>query len=212
MNAVPAKKAGLDEFEALMRRHNRMLFRTARAILRDDADAEEALQDAYLKAYRSLDQFRGDSKISTWLVRITANEALMRLRKRTRAAEVIEIHASPVAEEVAVRKEEQPENLAARKELRALMESKIDALPEAFRAVFVLRGLEEFSVEETAAALEIPEATVRTRFFRARSLLRESLSRELDMALDDAFHFAGERCDRITERVIALWRQPPPAA
>jgi RNA polymerase sigma-70 factor (ECF subfamily) len=210
MNAVPAKKAGLDEFEALMRRHNRMLFRTARAILRDDADAEEALQDAYLKAYRSLDQFRGDSKISTWLVRITANEALMRLRKRTRAAEVIEIHASPVAEEVAVRKEEQPENLAARKELRALMESKIDALPEAFRAVFVLRGLEEFSVEETAAALEIPEATVRTRFFRARSLLRESLSSEIDLVFDEAFSFAGARCDRIVANVLARLSEETP--
>jgi RNA polymerase sigma-70 factor, ECF subfamily len=86
------------------------------------------------------------------------------------------------------------------------MESKIDALPDSFRAVFVLRAVEELSVEETAAVLDIPEATVRTRFFRARSLLRESLSREMDMALDDAFHFAGARCERITERVLARLR------
>ena len=202
MTAVPAKKAELEAFEALMRRHNRMLFRTARAILRDDAEAEEALQDAYLKAYRALDQFRGDSKISTWLVRITANEALMRLRKRARTAEIVDLHASPVPEEAAVRKEEQPESQAARKELRGLLESKIDALPEAFRTVFILRGLEEFSVEETAAALDIPEATVRTRFFRARSLLREALSSEIDLVFDEAFGFAGARCDRVVAAVL----------
>jgi len=103
-----------------------------------------------------------------------------------------------------------PEEETLRAEARRIMESKIDALPEAFRTVFVLRALEELSVEETASVLAIPEATVRTRFFRARSQLREALSRELDVALDDAFHFAGERCDRITERVIAAWKQPPP--
>ena len=210
MTAVPAKKAELEAFEALMRRHNRMLFRTARAILRDDAEAEEALQDAYLKAYRALDQFRGESKISTWLVRITANEALMRLRKRARTAEIVELHASPVSDEVAVRKEEQPENLAARKQLRSLLESKIDALPEAFRPVFILRGLEEFSVEETAAALDIPEATVRTRFFRARSLLREALSNEIDLVFDEAFGFAGARCDRVVANVLARLSEETP--
>ena len=207
MTAVPAKKAELEAFEALMRRHNRMLFRTARAILRDDAEAEEALQDAYLKAYRALGRFRGDSKISTWLVRITANEALMRLRKRARTAEIVDLHASPVPEEAAVRKEEQPESQAARKELRGLLESKIDALPEAFRTVFILRGMEEFSVEETAAALDIPEATVRTRFFRARSLLREALSSEIDLVFDEAFGFAGARCDRVVANVLARLRE-----
>lgn len=207
MTAVPAKKAELEAFEALMRRHNRMLFRTARAILRDDAEAEEALQDAYLKAYRALGQFRGDSKISTWLVRITANEALMRLRKRARTAEIVDLHASPVPEEAAVRKEEQPESQAARKELRGLLESKIDALPEAFRTVFILRGMEEFSVEETAAALDIPEATVRTRFVRARSLLREALSSEIDLVFDEAFGFAGARCDRVVANVLARLRE-----
>jgi RNA polymerase sigma-70 factor (ECF subfamily) len=104
---------------------------------------------------------------------------------------------------------ETPEEQTLRAEARRIMESKIDALPDAFRAVFVLRALEELSVEEAACVLNIPEATVRTRFFRARGLLRESLSRELDIALDDAFHFAGERCDRITERVLARLAEPP---
>ena len=207
MNALPASKPDLQEFEALMRRHNRLLFRTARAILRDDADAEEALQDAYLKAFRAMGDFRGDSKISTWLVRITANEALMRLRKRARGAEVVPLHSSAAAEEVAMKKEDQPDSLAARKQLRTLLESKIDALPEAFRAVFILRGLEEFSVEETASALELPAATVRTRFFRARSLLREALSTEIDLVFDEAFGFAGERCDRIVARVLEHLRE-----
>jgi RNA polymerase sigma-70 factor (ECF subfamily) len=210
MTAVPAKKADLDAFEVLMRQHNRMLFRTARAILRDDAEAEEALQDAYMKAYRALGQFRGDSKLSTWLVRIKANEALMRLRKRTRTAEIEELHAAAVPEETAVKKEEQPENQAARKQLRGLLESKIDALPEAFRTVFMLRGLEEFSVEETAAALDIPEATVRTRFFRARSLLREALSNEIDLVFDEAFGFAGARCDRVVAHVLARLSEENP--
>lgn len=207
MNALPASKPDLQEFEALMRRHNRLLFRTARAILRDDADAEEALQDAYLKAFRAMGDFRGDSKISTWLVRITANEALMRLRKRARGAEVVPLHSSAAAEEVAMKKEDQPDSLAARKQLRRLLESKIDALPEAFRTVFILRGLEEFSVEETASALELPAATVRTRFFRARSLLREALSTEIDLVFDEAFGFAGERCDRIVARVLEHLRE-----
>ena len=102
---------------------------------------------------------------------------------------------------------DQPDSLAARKQLRTLLESKIDALPEAFRAVFILRGLEEFSVEETASALELPPATVRTRFFRARSLLREALSTEIDLVFDEAFGFAGERCDRIVARVLTHLRE-----
>ena len=106
-----------------------------------------------------------------------------------------------------MKKEDQPDSLAARKQLRRLLESKIDALPEAFRTVFILRGLEEFSVEETASALELPAATVRTRFFRARSLLREALSTEIDLVFDEAFGFAGERCDRIVARVLEHLRE-----
>jgi RNA polymerase sigma-70 factor (ECF subfamily) len=191
-----------------------VLYRVARAILRDDAEAEDAVQEAYLKAIRGIDQFRSDSKLSTWLVRITVNEALGRLRKTKRAAQVI-----PLAGDLAEGKEAHdnvmdertatPEEETLRAEARRIMESRIDALPDAFRAVFVLRAIEELSVEEAASVLDIPEATVRTRFFRARSLLRESLSRELDLALDNAFHFAGERCDRITERVLARLKEPP---
>jgi RNA polymerase sigma-70 factor (ECF subfamily) len=194
-------------FEALMRTYNRRLFRTARAILRDDAAAEDALQEAYLRIYGSIGSFRGDSKLSTWLVRIVANEALARRRKDQRRAEILPIHGGDEEEhgvEHGVDKQDGPQRQAERSEIRQLLEAKIDALPDAFRAVFVLRALEELSVDETAAALGIPEATVRTRFFRARSQLRESLSREIDLAFDDAFGFAGERCDRIVARVMAI--------
>jgi len=198
----------------LTKRYNQTLFRTARAILRDDAEAEDAVQEAYLKAIRGIAGFRSDARLATWMVRIAVNEALGRLRKMKRTAEVIPLagdlgegaeNYDPMDEKTAT-----PEEETLRAEARRIMESKIDALPEAFRTVFVLRALEELSVEEAATVLDIPEATVRTRFFRARGMLRESLSRELDMALDDAFHFAGDRCDRITERVVALWKQPPP--
>jgi RNA polymerase sigma-70 factor, ECF subfamily len=194
----------LREFEALMRRYNRTLFRTARAILRDDAEAEDALQDAYIRIHAALGSFRGESKISTWLVRIVANEALMRLRKRTRRSNVVPLRddQEPVLDRMES-SEEGPERAASRAEMRRLLESKIDSLPDAFRAVFVLRGLEELSVEETSAALDIAEATVRTRYFRARALLREALSREIDLAHEDAFGFAGERCDRIVRTVLS---------
>jgi len=184
-------------FEALMRRHNRTLFRTSRAILRDDADAEEALQDGYLRAFRAIGTFRGESRLSTWLVRIVTNEALIRLRKRRRGAEVVPLHGEDMTAE------DRPDFAAQRAQTRRLLEQKIDALPEAYRVIFILRALEEFSVEETAGALGIPEATVRTRFFRARRVLREALSTEIDLALDEVFAFAGERCDRNVARVLA---------
>jgi RNA polymerase sigma-70 factor (ECF subfamily) len=195
----------------LMRRFNQTLFRTARAILRDDAEAEDALQEAYLKAFRAMGTFRADAKLSTWLVRIVVNEALGRLRRTRRGAQVITLDGDiETTTEIAMARDEaqaqpqaQPEREAHRAEVRRIMERKIDDLPDAFRAVFVLRAVEEMSVEEIAASLDIPEATVRTRFFRARALLRESLAREMDMATDDAFAFAGARCDRITEAVVA---------
>lgn len=198
----------LGAFENLMRRHNQALFRAARAILRNDADAEEAVQDGYLMAYRALGTFKGDSKLSTWLMRIVINEALARRRKNERRAAVVPIRSGDIEEheyeaEAGMREGDGPEDLAGRKEIRRLLEQKIDALPDIFRAVFVLRALEELSVEDTAAALGIPEATVRTRFYRARSQLREALSREVDLAFGDAFVFLGERCDRIVQRVIA---------
>jgi RNA polymerase sigma-70 factor (ECF subfamily) len=182
--------------ETLMRRHNRTLFRTARAILRDEAEAEDAVQEAYIQAYRSIDRFRGESKLSTWLVRIAANQALMRRRRRASRGEVIPIGEGEMDSNPG------PESEAMRGEMGRLLESKIDALPDSYRVVFMLRAIEEMSVDETAAALDMPPATVRTRFFRARGLLRESLARDVDAAMQDAFAFAGERCDRVVKRVL----------
>ncbi|HEV3008583.1 MAG TPA: RNA polymerase sigma factor, partial [Burkholderiales bacterium] len=169
---------------------------TARAILRDDAEAEDAVQEAYLQAYRKLATFRGESKLSTWLVRITANEALMRRRRNPRPAEAAE--QEPVSDAPG------PQDDAERAEMRRLLEARIDALPDPFRAVFVLRAVEELSVEETAAALAIPQATVRSRYFRARGLLRTWMAGDVDTTLADAFAFAGARCDRMVRAVLAL--------
>jgi RNA polymerase sigma-70 factor (ECF subfamily) len=197
-----------DAFHFLMRRHNQTLYRVARSILKDDAEAEDAVQEAYLLAYRAMDRFRGDAKLSTWLVRIVVNEAIARSRKRSRA-EVIRLDGEAESGIEAVEAtmndipSEQPEQGVLRAETRRLLEKKIDELPDAFRAVFVLRALEEMTVEEAAAALGIPEATVRTRFFRARGLLRESLAREVDFAFEDAFAFDGARCDRIVAGALA---------
>ena len=195
-------------FELLMRRHNQLMYRTARGILRDDAEAEDAVQEAYLLAYRAMEKFRGDAKLSTWLVRIVANECIARARKRGRLAEVIRLGTGSEAEDQPAETNmdepgtEQPEQAASRAELRRLLEAKIDALPDAFRAVFLLRAVEDMAAEEVALCLGIPEATVRTRYFRAKGLLREALSREIDFALEDAFSFAGERCDRIVAGVL----------
>jgi len=156
--------------KALMRMHHRMLFRTARAILRDDAEAEDAVQEACMQAFRALATFRGESKLSTWLVRITVNEALMRRRRNAKAAARTDIEPDELASDQAG-----PERTAHRGEMRQLLEARIGALPEGYRAVFLMRAIEDLTVEETAAALGIPEVTVRTRYFRARNLLRKSM-------------------------------------
>lgn len=201
-------------FELVMRRNNRMLYRTARAILKNDAEAEDALQEAYLLAYRKIATYRGQSRLSTWLARIVINEALMRVRGQGRECVVISFahEADDERQQPAedAMKPEQPDQATLRAETRRLLERKIDELPAAFRLVFMLRALEEMSVEETASALDIPEATVRTRFFRARGLLRESLAREIDVAIDGAFAFAGGRCDRIVAGVLARVRSGGP--
>jgi RNA polymerase sigma-70 factor (ECF subfamily) len=206
---LAARAAGGDEaaFEQIMRRHNRLMFRSARSILKSDAETEDALQEAYLRAWRSLAGFRADAKLSTWLVRIVINESLSRLRRRS--AQVIPMEGSMDADDPTPQADPQddpdhePERSAMRGEVRRLMEKRIDTLPDVFRTVFMLRAVEELSVEEIAAVLEIPEATVRTRFFRARGLLREALARDVDVALADAFSFDGLRCDRIVARVLA---------
>ncbi len=197
-------------FEAIMRRNNQMLFRTARSIVRNDAEAEDVVQEAWMRAWRALGSYRSESKLSTWLVCIATNEALGRLRRK--GAHVIPLEAAMMSSEptiLAALTEEPdrgPEQAVQRKQVRELMEARIDLLPEAFRTVFVLRAIEEMSVGEVALALEIPEGTVRTRFFRARSILRESLAQDMDAALGDAFSFDGARCDRIVSAVLARGR------
>jgi len=194
-------------FTAIMRRHNRLLFRMARSILKSDAEAEDALQEAYLRAWRSIDGFRREARLSTWLARIVINESLARLR-RDRGALVIPIDASiepessPPEERMDHDADRQPEQMALRAELRRLLEAAIDRLPDAFRSVFILRAIEEMSVEDVAATLGLAEITVRTRLFRARGLLRARLSQDMDLALGDVFAFDGERCDRIVARVL----------
>jgi RNA polymerase sigma-70 factor, ECF subfamily len=199
-----------EAFRVLMKRHNQMLYRAARSILKNEAEAEDAVQEAYMQAYRAMAEFRGDAKLSTWLVRIVVNESITRLHKHARRAQVIRLDGDDASQDQHSSEDsmnesapENPDKAAQRAETRRLLEAKIDELPDAFRSVFVLRAVEEMTVEEVAAVLDIPEATVRTRFFRAKGLLRESLSREIDLAHGDAFSFAGARCDRITANVLA---------
>ncbi len=170
--AAPPMEVALLE---LVRLHHRALYRTARAILRDDAEAEDAVQEACLQAYRSIATFRGESQLSTWLMRITANEALMRRRSRVRAATKTPMDRNAEPDDQPGT-QTGPERRAEHGETRRLLKERIGELPAEFRAVFMLRAVEELTVEETAAALAIPEATVRTRYFRARRLLRESMA------------------------------------
>jgi RNA polymerase sigma-70 factor (ECF subfamily) len=197
-------------FETMMRRYNRRLYRLARATLRDEAEAEDALQEAYVQAYRSIAQFRGESSLSTWLSRLVLNECFARLRRSARRQNIIPMvgaHREIDFENMTSDSQERPEQAAGRAEIRRMLERTVDALPEAFRTVFVLRSVEEMSVEETALCLGVPEATVRSRHFRAKSLLRESLAQELDLAERDVFEFGGDHCDRVVAAVLRRLRQ-----
>lgn len=192
-------------FADLMRQHNRRLYRVARAILNDDAEAEEALQEAYLIAYQKMGTFLGRSKLSTWLTRIVINEALQRRRQSRRHSVVIpfeNIDHGAQNMTTTVEKPETPERETMRAEMRRMLEREIGALPIGFRTVFILRELEDMTVEECAECLELPAATVRTRLFRAKAQLREALAREMDLATEDAFDFAGARCERIVAAVL----------
>ena len=195
-------------FEIVMRRHNAQLFRVARAILKNDADAEDALQEAYLAAFRAMDRFQGTASLSTWLTRIVINEALGRLRKRKRddvvVGFVVDNRPIPGALEHVVNcsSSESPEQMTFQTQMRQLLEQKIDALPLAFRTVFIMREVEDMTVQETAECLSIPAATVRTRLHRARAQLRESLALEMDAAYGGVFQFDGSRCDRIVAGVL----------
>lgn len=188
-------------FEVLMRRHNQRLFRVTRAIVRDDDEAEDAMQEAYVQAFTKLHQFEGRSKFSTWLTRIAVHEALARVRKRRPDVD-------PEAEP-AVSLMPNPEDAVSSRELGQLLEPLVDALPEAFRAVFVLRAVEGLSAMEVAECLGIPEETVRTRFFRARRALQLQLEQQLMASVRDVYDFHLVRCDRIVAAVFARIRTPP---
>jgi RNA polymerase sigma-70 factor (ECF subfamily) len=196
-------------FRTLMRRYNRLLYRTARSILKDETDAEDALQNAYLLVFRGIGTFRGEAGLSTWLVRVVINEALGCLRKRSRSAHIVNLEGSELDAAVEAEadptadKSKRPEEALMHADAQRLIQAKIDELPLTYRAVFVLRALEELSVAETAEALQLPKATVRTRLFRARARLRDSLTADAHGALDMAFPFAGARCAGITGRVMA---------
>jgi RNA polymerase sigma factor (sigma-70 family) len=198
-------------FESWIRQHNRRLFRVARSILRDDAEAEDAMQDAYIKAYRHMRDFNGRSQPGTWLTRIVINQALMRLRQHRRDRAVVGLGArkhgvgSGSVPEIASMPDhgaESPPARTLRAELRRLLERRIDELPVAFCTVFMMREVEEMSVEETAQCLGIPEATVRSRLFRAKGQLRELLAHDLQDVTGDLFRFEGEQCDRVVADVM----------
>lgn len=195
-------------FVRMMRLHNRRLYRLARAVLRDDAEAEDALQEAYLAAYKAIAGYRAQASLATWLSRLVLNECMGRQRRQARRNNVAPMFSMTDSDGTEhdmadVKGADAPDGALERSEVRALLERKLDALPQAYRVVFVLRCVEELSVEETAQYLGIPEATVRSRHFRARSMLRESLARALDIAEGEVFSFGGAHCDRIVESVLA---------
>ena len=192
-------------FAGVMAQHNQRLYRLARAMLRDRAEAEDALQDGYLRAYRTIAQFRGEAALGTWLARLVLNECLARVRRRARRDNIVTMvsaNAETDVSNIAGDDGHRPDRLVGRDQLRAVLERKVDELPESFRTVFVLRSVEELTVEETAQSLGLPEATVRSRYFRARSRLREALAQELDLAERNVFEFGGSRCAALVARVL----------
>jgi RNA polymerase sigma-70 factor (ECF subfamily) len=190
----------------IVRQNNRRLFRVARAILKDDWEAEDAVQEAYVRAFSRLREFEGRSALSTWLTRIVVNEALGRLRKRRPVADFADVaHADngqlvpfPLAAP-----QLDPERAMAQTQLNNVLEKAIDALPDVYRVVLVARVIEEMSVEETAGLFGLKPETVKTRLHRARALLRRELEENVGPMLADTYHFGGARCERMADRVIA---------
>ena len=201
----------------IMQRYNRRLYRVARSVLHDDAEAEDVVQETYVRAFTHLDGFRGEAQPSTWLTRIALNEALGRLRRRRTTVGLKDIDAINDQGEARViylpsaRQDSDPEAAVARAQVRRLLERAVDELPNSFRMVFVLRDIEEMSTEEAASHLGLRPETVKTRLHRARRLLRQSLDKTLSSAVSDVFPCAGARCARITEAVLTkLGIEPPP--
>lgn len=190
-------------FEVLMRRYNPRLYRVARAILRDDSEAEDVMQQTYVEAYAHLGQFAGRAKFSTWLTKIAVYEALARVRRRRRDAPPA---PQPESEEDPMSRVKSmgpdPEQQALQGEMRALLESAIEALPEGYRSVFVLRDVEEMSTAEAAECLGLREEAVKTRLHRARALLREELYERAGVAAATVFPFHLSRCDRVVSAVF----------
>src|SRR4051794_21350261 len=199
---------GRDEaaVRAILQANNRRLYRLARGILRNDSEAEDVVQETYVRAFTHLDDFRGDSSLSTWLSRIAMNEALGRLRRRrpgiewtslpagTLEAQIIQFPLSGASED--------PEKSMAQREIQHVVEHAIDDLPDAFRIVFITRVIEGMNVEETAELLDLKPETVKTRLHRARTMLRENVERKIGPVVLEAFPFAGKRCERLTEAVL----------
>ena len=202
-----ARQRDGNAFRVIMQRNNQRLYRVARSVVRDDSEAEDVVQQAYVNAFDSLGKFRGDSSLSTWLTRITLNEALGRLRRQRPMVdlEVLDVEPAGSSKIVAfplMPATSDPERDAAQRQIRHLIERAIDDLPENFRVVFVMRDVEDMSIEETAGFLGLPPATVKTRLHRARRQLRRALDEQLAATLTEAFPFDGKRCRQMAEKVL----------
>lgn len=193
-------------FRTIMQTYNRRLYRIARSILRDDAEAEDAVQESYVRAFTHLQNFRGESSLGTWLSRIAINEALGRLRTRRATVDLATVETQGTAAEIIpfplTSKSDDPERTMAQRQLLQLVEKATDNLPEVYRTVFITRVIEGMSVEETAEILNLRPETVKTRLHRARRLVHEQLNKQIGPVLMDAFPFAGRRCERMTAAVM----------
>lgn len=194
-------------FEAIVRRHNRLLFRTARGIVADDAEAQDVVQETYLRAFTNLQGYRGDAALGTWLARIAINVALTSQRKKGRLVqlEADDEEEAPTERESAMPPSpdhDRPEEHAHRNEMRTLLQESIAELPPIYRSVFMLRAVEELSVEETALCLGVSEDVVKTRFLRARAMLRDRLAARVESNATETFAFAGARCDAVLAHVM----------
>lgn len=191
-------------YETLMRRHNRRLFRVIRSVVTDDIEAEDVLQEAWVRAYEHLDQFEGRASFSTWVTRIAFHEALARTRisKRWIPLEDPQGQVMPEANRLQSTLET-PEAQAMRGQLGQILEAAVDGLPETYRSVFMLREIEHLSTSETAECLDLSEEAVKTRLHRSRALLRRELENRLGPAIAEAYSFLGARCDRVVKQVLA---------
>ena len=190
------------QFEILMRRHNQRLYRAARAIVPDEREAEDVVQQAYVNAYTNLRQFDGRAQFSTWLTRIAVHEAIARARRKGRYTTLDPEAPANVEQIMAYQSAPDPERQAFGRELAGLIESAIDALPDGCREVFVLRQIEGLNTAETADCLGVSEDAVKTRLSRARAALRQDLLERAGLAAQNAFSFQGARCDRIVATVL----------